>query len=42
LQVTTVNEGEDALKKALAGNPHFAPVNALTEAADVLNYQWKP
>jgi uncharacterized protein len=42
LQVTTVNEGEDALKKALAGNPHFAAANAFTEAADVLNYQWKP
>lgn len=42
LQVTTIDAGEDALKKALADNPHFAPANAVTEVTDVLNYQWNP
>lgn len=40
LQVTTVGEGPDALKQALAASPHFTPLPA--QATEVLTYQWKP
>lgn len=40
LQVTTIGEGADALKSALAANPHFTALTT-TDNTQALHYQWK-